>query len=224
MTGIQIHAAPTAHGLRPAVRHPQSCIAPTLPASSHAAYSSPHPFHTSRRASPGIDRYSKQSGSIRPGGHLQSYILRAISPRPDPGRRSATAFHPSRTQPAALPHRPSSAQMRQSPPHTCRKRAMLTERQNCIALPTRKTKAASTRLLLRMNAAQQPNPRGGQPPCAYSLTLNTASSMLSPPLMPSASRFGRCASSGNITMKSPSRISTRAPSPSAKNSMSCSGS
>ena len=71
---------------------------------------------------------------------------------------------------------------------------------------------------------QQPNPRGGQPPRAYSLTLNTASSMLSPPLMPSASRFGRCASSGNITMKSPSRISTRAPSPSAKNSMSCSGS
>ena len=282
MTGIQIHAAPTAHGLRPAVRHPQSCIAPTLPAPSHAESSSLYQFHTSRRASPGIDRYSKQNGSIRPGGHLQSYIpraisphpnpgrrsaaafhpsrtvctpsthhaehrpeltdiqnraapsapgghlqsyiLRAISPRPNPGRCNATAFHPPRTQSAALPYRPSSAQMRQSPPHTCRKRAMLTERQNCIALPTRKTKAASTRLLLRMNAAQQPNPRGGQPPRAYSLTLNTASSMLSPPLMPSASRFGRCASSGNITMKSPSRISTRAPSPSAKNSMSCSGS
>ena len=97
MTGIQIHAAPTAHGLRPAVRHPQSCIAPTLPAPSHAESSSLYQFHTSRRASPGIDRYSKQNGSIRPGGHLQSYIPRAISPHPNPGRRSAAAFHPSRT-------------------------------------------------------------------------------------------------------------------------------
>ena len=96
MTDTQIRAAPTAHGFRPAVRHPQSCIAPTLPAPSHAAYSSLHPFHTSRRASPRIDRYSKQNGAIRPGGHLQSYILRAISPRPNPGRRSATAFHPPR--------------------------------------------------------------------------------------------------------------------------------
>ena len=97
LTDAQIHAAPTAHGLRPAVRHPHSCIAPTLPAPSHAAYSSPYPFHTSRRASSGIDRYSKQNGSIRPGRHLQSNMLRAVSSRPNPGRRSAAAFHPPRT-------------------------------------------------------------------------------------------------------------------------------
>ena len=136
-----------------------------------------------------------------------------------PQRFTCRAPNPPRSRTARHPHKCVNR-----PPYSCRKWAMLTESQNRIELPTRKTKAASTRLLLRMNAAQQPNPRGGQPPRAYSLTLNTASSMLSPPLMPSASRFGRCASSGNITMKSPSRISTRAPSPSAKNSMSCSGS
>ena len=223
MTDAQIHAAPTAHGFRPAVRHPQSCIAPTLPAPSHAAYSSPYPFHTSRRASPGIDRYSKQNGSIRTGRHLQSNMLRALSPRPNPGRRSATAFHPSRTQPAALPHRPSSAQMRQSPPaHATNSNVDRTSKLH--RAPYAQNKGSVHAPPLAHERCQQPNPRGGQPPRAYSLTLNTASSMLSLPLMPSASRFGRCASSGNITMKSPSRISTRAPSPSAKNSMSCSGS
>ena len=224
MTDAQIHAAPTAHGFRPAVRHPQSCIAPHASCAITRRVLKPVPLpHIAQSITRNCPIFKTER--LHPPRWTAAIVH---SPRHfaapqswPPQRRSVSPVaHPTRRAPAPPVIRTNAS----ITPALMPQQAVLTERQNCIALPMRKTKAASTRLLLRMNAAQQPNPRGGQPPRAYSLTLNTASLMLSPPLMPSASRFGRCASSGNITMKSPSRISTRAPSPSAKNSMSCSGS